>query len=179
MGTVTWNGSCSSLLCQVTFYPLTRGLQWRWWEPLKKGRNKDISFLFQGYDPRFLQNVFPSGCLALTRSAMTGRAWICLRMSSRLHTEGSGPQQRFIHSGPVLGSPSREVITLPKHCLLRSVSIYPLIFSGKWHVSHIVNQIGSPSILNWNFPITRTLLRKYSWEQETARIILQLPSLKR
>lgn len=57
--------------------------------------------------------------------------------------------------------------------------LFSFIFSGKRHISHTVNQFGLQCLLNWNFPITSTLWRKYSWKQETVRIILQLLCLKR
>lgn len=56
--------------------------------------------------------------------------------------------------------------------------LFSFIFSGKWHVSHIVNQFGPQCFLNWNFPNARTLRRKYSWKQETVGRIAQLLRLK-
>lgn len=56
--------------------------------------------------------------------------------------------------------------------------LFSSIFSGKWHVSHIVNQFGPRCFLNWNFPNVRTLRRKYSWKQETVGRIAQLLRLK-
>lgn len=177
---VTWNGSCLSLLCSVTVCPLTRCPYQRQWEsPRKRGKWHFLPLPWLWL--KVLAECFPSG---LPCSHTFQEVWKTLNLSEDVPVSSCWElwTLRWVFPSSITQKQpkGREQLLLVRASPVAFCSyLFSFIFSGKRHISHTVNQFGLQCLLNWNFPITSTLWRKYSWKQETVRIILQLLCLKR